>query len=82
MSAYKISKNGILLEISNSDNRATYTGISGAGDIVSMIFPLLAGALIAVLGFHVIFIIVSVIVLTGFFIARKLDCSSSLNQKS
>lgn len=77
VSAYKISKNGILLEISNSENRATYTGISGAGDIVSMIFPLLAGLLITVFGFHIIFIIVSVIVSTGFFISMKLDCSSN-----
>ena len=75
VSAYKISKSGILLEISNSDNRATYTGISGAGDIVSMIFPLLAGALITFFGFHIIFIIVSVIIFTGFFISMKLNCT-------
>lgn len=79
VSAYKISKNGILLEISNSENRARYTGISGAGDIVSMIFPLLAGVLISVFGFHIIFIIVSVIVFAGFFISTKLDCSKPLN---
>lgn len=79
VSAYKISKNGILLEISNSENRARYTGISGAGDIVSMIFPLLAGVLISVFGFHIIFIIVSVIVFAGFFISTKLDCSEPLN---
>jgi MFS family permease len=79
VSAYKISKNGILMEISNSENRAIYTGISGAGDIVSMIFPLLAGVLISFFGFHIIFIIVSIIVLAGFFIAIKLDCTSSLN---
>jgi len=77
VSAYKISKNGILLEISNSENRATYTGISGAGDIVSMIFPLLAGALISIFGFHIIFIIVSVIVFAGFFISMKLNCSTT-----
>ncbi len=82
VSAYKISKSGILIEISNADNRAKYTEISGAGDIISMIFPLLAGVLISVFGFHIIFIIVSVIVLSGFFIARKLDCTSSINQKS
>lgn len=75
VSAYKISKNGILLEISNSDNRATYTGISGAGDIISMIFPLLAGALITFFGFHIIFIIVFVIVFSGFFISMKLNCT-------
>ncbi len=77
VSAYKISKNGILLEISNSENRARYTGISGAGDIVSMIFPLLAGVIISIFGFHIIFIIVSVIIFAGFFISMKLNCSST-----
>ena len=80
VSAYKILKSGILMEISNSENRAIYSGISGAGDIVSMIFPLLAGTLISFFGFHIIFIIVSVIVFAGFFIAMKLDCTSTLNQ--
>jgi MFS family permease len=82
VSAYKISKSGILIEISNSENRAKYTGISGAGDIVSMIFPLIAGALIAALGFHIIFILVSIIVLGGFFIATKLDCTNLLAENS
>jgi len=78
VSVYKISKSGILVEISNSENRAIYTGISGAGDIVSMIFPLIAGALISVIGFNVVFVSVSVIVMFGFFIAIKLDCKSNL----
>lgn len=78
VSVYKISKSGILVEISNSENRAIYTGISGAGDIVSMIFPLIAGALIALIGFSIVFVSVSVIVMLGFFIAIKLDCKSNL----
>ncbi|HAF30173.1 MAG TPA: MFS transporter [Bacteroidales bacterium] len=82
VSVYKISKNGILIEISTIKNRAVYTGISGAGDIVSMIFPLMAGALVSVLGFHFVFILVSSVVFLGFFISRKLDCSSSLSHKA
>jgi hypothetical protein len=78
VSVYKISKSGILVEISNSENRAIYTGISGAGDIVSMIFPLIAGALISIIGFNIVFIFVSIVVVLGFFVAIKLDCKSNL----
>ena len=78
VSVYKISKSGILVEISNSENRAIYTGISGAGDVVSMIFPLLAGALISLVGFNIVFISVSLVVVLGFFVAIKLDCKSNL----
>jgi len=80
VSVYKISKSGILIEISTSENRAAYTGISGAGDIVSMIFPLLAGVLIAALGFDIVFSAVSIIVVLGIFISPKLDCSSTLDR--
>ncbi len=78
VSVYKISKSGVLIEISNSENRAIYTGISGAGDIVSMIFPLIAGALISIIGFKIVFIIVSFVVISSFFIAFKLDCKNTL----
>ena len=79
VSVYKISKSGILVEISTVENRATFTGISGAGDLVSMIFPLIAGALISYFSFQSIFIFVSVFVLSGFFVANKLNCSNTLN---
>lgn len=78
VSVYKISKSGVLIEISNSENRAIYTGISGAGDIVSMIFPLIAGALISVYGFRIVFIMVSLVVISSFFVALKLDCKNTL----
>ncbi len=80
VSVYKISKSGILIEISNVENRAVYVGISGAGDIVSMIFPLIAGVLITITGFNVVFIAVSVIVFLSFFVAAKLNCQNSLSE--
>lgn len=78
VSVYKISKSGVLIEISNVENRAVYVGISGAGDIVSMIFPLLAGALISLIGFNTVFIAVSIIVSLSFFVSIKLDCQNTL----
>lgn len=78
VSVYKITKSGILIEISTSENRAIYTGISGAGDIVSLLFPLLAGSLITFLGFKLVFISVSVIVILGLFVSQKLHCASEM----
>ena len=45
-SAYTISVQGILLGITNNDNRAVYTGISGSLSITTAIFPLIAGTFI------------------------------------
>lgn len=77
VSVYKISKSGVLIEISNVENRAVYVGISGAGDIISMVFPLLAGALISFIGFSAVFISVSIVVFLSFFVSNKLDCQNT-----
>ena len=76
VSLFKISNNGILLEISTNENRTMYAGISGAGKIFSTIFPLLAGLLIFYIGFTVVFIIVSIIILLSFFFVNQLNCKN------
>ncbi len=76
VSMFKISNNGILLEISTNENRTMYAGISGAGKIFSTIFPLLAGLLIFYIGFTVVFIIVSIIILLSFFFVNQLNCKN------
>jgi len=73
-SLFKISNNGVLLDISTNDNRTMYAGISGAGKIFSVIFPLLAGLLIFYLGFTTIFLIVSTIILSSYLFIRELNC--------
>ena len=74
ITTFNISRNGILVEISNNENRATYTGISGAGSILPTIFPLIAGILISVWGYSATFILVSLIVAVSFIFIRKLKC--------
>lgn len=71
---YRIGDAGVLMEISTNENRVLYTGISGAGTILTTIFPLIAGSLITTLGYHAVFIGISVMVLVSFFFVRKLDC--------
>ncbi|MGK7397554.1 MAG: MFS transporter [Candidatus Cyclobacteriaceae bacterium M3_2C_046] len=77
VSTYKISINGVLIEISNEENRAMYSGIAGAGNILTTIFPLVAGFLIASVGFTAVFITVSILIASSLFFVRKLDCTTA-----
>lgn len=74
ISMFRISKSGVLLEISTNENRALYTGIAGAGNILNTVFPIAAGFLITALGYVPVFIAVSFLVLLSFFFVNKLSC--------
>jgi len=74
ITTYKIATSGILVEISNNENRAVYTGISGAGSILPTFFPLIAGILIAVLGYTVSFVLISIIISSSFVFIKRLNC--------
>jgi MFS family permease len=74
-STYSISMNGVLLEISGTSNRALYTGIVGAGNILPMLFPLLGGCgLSRHYGFEPFFYAYMLIILTSFFFVYKINC--------
>ena len=72
--SYSISVSGVLLEISTNENRAVYAGISGAGNILTTLFPLFAGVLIELLGYHIVFISVAFVVLSSYLFVMKLQC--------
>jgi len=74
VSIFKMSNSGILLEISNNNNRAIYAGISGAGKIFTMVFPLVAGIMIYYIGFTAVFLFVSATIFVSYFFVRKLSC--------
>jgi MFS family permease len=71
---YKIAINGVLLEISTNENRAVYAGISGAGNILTTLFPLFAGVVISILGYHTVFVAVSIVILVSYIFVNKLQC--------
>lgn len=71
-STYKISVNGMLIEISNNENRTFYAGISGAGNIFTMIFPMIAGYFISLFGFTWVFAFMSLSMLSSIYFIRKL----------
>ncbi len=65
---------GILLGISNDENRAIYTGISGAGSVTSILFPLLAGGMISWICFVPVFISASFLILSSFIFLTNIEC--------
>lgn len=71
---YTVSTNGVLLEISNNANRTIYTGITGAGNLLPVLFPLIGGGLIAVIGFDWFYFIYLVLVCTGLWFLYKMNC--------
>jgi MFS family permease len=78
MTTYKTAIEGILLEISTDDNRATYAGISGAGSILTTVFPISAGFLLEAFGYLPVFVGVSVLVAASGVFVMKLDCQTKI----
>ena len=75
LASREIAIPGILLEISTNENRAIYTGISGAGSVSTIIFPIIAGGLITVIGFSPVFITAGILIIASFIFSRNIDCS-------
>lgn len=73
-SIYSISVNGVLLEVSGTENRVLYTGIAGAGNILPALFPILGGWIIERFGFQWFFILFILMILISLFFIYKLDC--------
>lgn len=71
---YKVAMEGILLEVSNNENRAIYAGLSGAGYILPAMFPILGGWVIHSFGFEPFFTIFTIIILSSFYFIYHLDC--------
>ena len=71
---YTVTMNGVLLEVSGTSNRALYTGIAGAGNILPAIFPLLGGWIISQFGFNVFFILYMASIATSLVFILRLKC--------
>jgi len=71
---HTVSMNGILLEVTNNENRVLYTGLSGAGGFFPVIFPFLGGWIITAFGFTPFFILFILIIFLSFYFIYKIDC--------
>ena len=67
-------KKGYLLEVTTNENRALYTGLSGAGGILPVIFPFLGGWIITEFGFTPFFILFILVIFLSFYFILKMDC--------
>ncbi len=73
-SLYTMTMNGLLLEISGTENRALYAGFVGAGNILPALFPLVGGSLINTFGYTSFFMLFILVILTSVFFIFKIDC--------
>ena len=80
ISAYKISGESILIEISNEQNRPLYSGIYGTLNLTVVLFPLMIGILITNFGFPSVFFISSLLTFTALIFIKRLE--SPIDKKS
>jgi MFS family permease len=71
---HRISMSGILLEVTNNENRALYTGLSGAGSISPVVFPFIGGWLITEFGFNLFFVLFIAVIFSSFYFIWKINC--------
>lgn len=75
VSLHQIVLPGVLIEISGEENRAWLTGITGALNLAAFIFPVAAGLLLERIGFPLVFLGTSFVILLGLIPAVGMDCS-------
>ena len=71
---YQIVAPGVLLEISTDENRPLYSGLAGAGSLMNILYPILAGFLVTKIGFPSVYIMTSIYILLGLYAAKNIRC--------
>lgn len=82
ISAYKISFDGVLMEISNEENRVLYSGIIGTFNLTTALFPLITGQIAEVLNYEIIFFVFAAATLSGIYFISKMKCPVDLKPVS
>ena len=72
--AHKMSSEAVLVQISPDDKRPLYSGIYGALNLTSAVFPLAAAALISITDWRIIFPAAAVLPLFAFIPIKKMIC--------
>jgi len=80
-SIQSISISGILLEVTTNENRALYTGLTGAGSILPVIFSLLGGWIITEFGFALFFMLFILVILLSFFFIYRINCENEFGNR-
>lgn len=79
-SAHKMSGEAVLVQISDDNKRALYSGIYGAINLTSALAPLLIGLLLKSLPFDPVFILLGVFCLTAFPFISRMVCPVDLQK--
>jgi MFS family permease len=74
LGAQKVTSDAVLMEISNGENRALYTGIFGTFNITLALFPIISGGLIGITGYLPVMVFTSLAAGTSLFFIRKMIC--------
>lgn len=80
LSVYKITKEGVVIEISNEVNRAMYRGIFGTFNLIPAIFPLIYGLLLSFLGFIPVFTLAAFFTLISVIFIKRMVCPIDLER--
>jgi len=78
ISARKIAFDGLLIEITTNTNRALHKGIVGAMSLTTALFPLVAGGLILWIGYPPVFVTVSLLVSSAWFIVPGITAATEV----
>jgi MFS family permease len=78
ISARKIAFEGLLIEITTNTNRALHKGIVGATSLTTALFPLIAGGLMMWVGYAPVFIAVSLLVGSAWFIVPEISSAAEV----
>jgi len=81
LTAYEIVMSGILVEISTDENRALYTGISGTGSLLPVVFPVLGGLFIARIGYLPVFLTSVLLMSLSIFFIKRIQCQKPVEKK-
>ncbi|MDY7027762.1 MAG: MFS transporter [Spirochaetota bacterium] len=74
ISARVVSQEAVIVELSTEENRILYAGIVGTLNLSIVIFPVILGGLIRLIGYVPVFLGVSLLSAAAFFTLRRLVC--------
>ncbi|HAK46040.1 MAG TPA: hypothetical protein DCO79_09015 [Spirochaeta sp.] len=79
-SAYRISAEAVLVQISPDDKRALYSGIYGALNLSAAVFPMIIAALISIVGWKIIIPAAAAFPLAALIPISKMICPVDIEQ--
>lgn len=80
LSARVVSEDAALIELTNEENRVVYTALAGTLNIAIIVFPLILGLLISLIGYPTVFLASAIITLLAFPVLKSLCCPIDLKK--